>query len=167
MTHVKRGLDVALRWLCIGLFAALVLIVVWQVFSRQVLNAPSTWSEELAKYIFIWLGLFGAALVFGERGHIAVDALVRKMPERLQRWNAVLGQIVIAAFAVLVLVYGGWQVSELAWNQSMPGLPLKVGWLYLALPLSGVLVLFYTVYHLVAVVRGVENATVEGDPEAI
>ena len=73
----------------------------------------------------------------------------------------------IAAFAVLVLVYGGWQVSELAWNQSMPGLPLKVGWLYLALPLSGVLVLFYTVYHLVAVVRGVENATADGEPEAI
>ena len=167
MTHVKRALDVGLRWLCIGLFAALVLIVVWQVFSRQVLNAPSTWSEELAKYVFIWLGLFGAALVFGERGHIAVDALVRKLPERWQRWNAALGQIVIAAFAVLVLVYGGWQVSELAWNQSMPGLPLKVGWLYLALPLSGVLVLFYTVYHLVAVVRGVENATADGEPDAI
>jgi TRAP-type C4-dicarboxylate transport system permease small subunit len=167
MTSVKRGLDVALRWLCIGLFAALVLIVAWQVFSRQVLNTPSTWSEELAKYVFIWLGLFGAALVFGERGHIAVDALVRKLPQRVQRWNAALGQIVIAAFTVLVLVYGGWQVSELAWNQSMPGLPLKVGWLYLALPLSGVLVLFYTVYHLVAVVRGVENATTDGEPDAI
>lgn len=167
MTYVKRGLDVALRWLCVGLFAVLVLVVVWQVFSRQVLSAPSTWSEELAKYVFIWLGLFGAALVFGERGHIAVDALVRKLPDRWQRWNAVLGQTVIAAFAVLVLIYGGWQVSELAWNQSMPGLPLKVGWLYLALPLSGVLVLFYTVYHLAAVVRGVESATADGEPEAI
>ncbi|WP_129788701.1 TRAP transporter small permease [Promicromonospora panici] len=167
MTHVKRGLDLGLRWLCIGLFAVLVLVVVWQVFTRQVLSAPSTWSEELAKYIFIWLGLFGAALVFGERGHIAVDAVARRLPERAQRWNAVLGQVVIGVFAAAVLVYGGWQVSELAWNQSMPGLPLKVGWLYLALPLSGFLVLFYTVYHLVAVVRGVENATTDGEPEAI
>ena len=167
MTYVKQALDVALRWLCVGLFAALVLVVVWQVFTRQVLDAPSTWSEELAKYVFIWLGLFGAALVFGERGHIAVDALVQKLPERWQRWNAVFGQLVIGTFAVLVLVYGGWQVSELAWNQSMPGLPLKVGWLYLALPLSGVLVLFYTVYHLVAVVRGAESAAADGEPDAI
>ena len=167
MTHVKEGLDAALKWLCVALFAALVLVVVWQVFTRQVLSAPSTWSEELAKYLFIWLGLFGAALVFGERGHIAVDALVRKLPERWQRANAVLGQVVILAFAALVLVYGGWQVSALAWNQGMAGLPLNVGWLYLALPLSGVLVLFYTVYHLVAVVRGVEDATADGEPDAI
>jgi TRAP-type C4-dicarboxylate transport system permease small subunit len=167
MTHVKHGLDTALKWFCVGLFAVLVLVVVWQVFTRQVLSAPSTWSEELAKYIFIWLGLFGAALVFGERGHIAIDAVVRKLPQRWQRWNAVLGQVVIGAFAALVLVYGGWQVSELAWNQNLPGLPLNVGWLYLALPLSGVLVLFYTAYHLVAVVRGVENATADGEPDAI
>jgi TRAP-type C4-dicarboxylate transport system permease small subunit len=167
MTHVKQGLDAALKWFCVALFAVLVLVVVWQVFTRQVLSAPSTWSEELAKYIFIWLGLFGAALVFGERGHIAIDAVVQKLPQRWQRWNAVLGQVVIGAFAALVLVYGGWQVSELAWNQNLPGLPLNVGWLYLALPLSGALVLFYTAYHLVAVVRGVENATADGEPDAI
>ena len=167
MTHVKQGLDVALKWLCVGLFAVLVLVVVWQVFTRQVLSAPSTWSEELAKYVFIWLGLFGAALVFGERGHIAIDTLVRKLPERWQRGNAVLGQVVIGAFAALVLVYGGWQVSALAWNQNLPALPLNVGWLYLALPLSGVLVIFYTVYHLVAIVRGAENATADGEPDVI
>ena len=167
MTRVKQVLDVALQWMCIVLLAALVVIVAWQVFARQVLSDPSTWSEELAKYVFIWLGLFGAALVFGERGHIAVDALVRKLPERWQRWDAVFCQVVIGVFAALVLVYGGWQVSALAWNQAMPGLPLMVGWLYLALPVSGVLVLFYTVYHLVAVVRGVENAAVDGEPDAI
>jgi TRAP-type C4-dicarboxylate transport system permease small subunit len=167
MTRVKETLDVTLRWLCIVLLAALVVIVAWQVFARQVLSSPSTWSEELAKYTFVWLGLFGAALVFGERGHIAVDFLVRKLPEQVQRWNAVLCQLVILAFAVLVLGYGGWQVTELAWNQSVPGLPLKAGWIYLALPLSGALTVFYTVYHLVEVIRGAESGTVDAEPEAI
>lgn len=167
MTRAKRLLDVALQWLCIGLLAALVVIVAWQVFTRQVLSAPSTWSEELAKYVFIWLGLFGAALVFGERGHIAVDFLVTKLPAQVQRWNAALCQLVILAFAALVLVYGGWQVTELAWNQSVPGLPLMVGWLYLALPVSGALVIFYSAYHLAAVVRGAETGTVDAGPEAI
>ena len=167
MTRVKTVLDSALRWLCVALLAALVLVVAWQVFTRQVLSAPSVWSEELAKYLFVWLSFLGTALVFGERGHIAIDVLVRRMPEHLQRGVAVLGQVVTLVFAGLVLVYGGWQLSELTWTQAVPSLPLMVGWLYLVLPVSGVLVLFYTVHHLVAVVRGVEDATVDGEPEAV
>ena len=80
MTAVKNALDRILTWACVALFAVLVLDVSWQVFARQVLNSPSGWSEELAKYLFIWLGLFGAALVFGERGHIAVDFAVGGCP---------------------------------------------------------------------------------------
>ncbi|MGH3586291.1 MAG: TRAP transporter small permease [Pseudonocardia sp.] len=167
MTRVKNALDVTLRWLCIVLLAALVLVVAWQVFTRQVLAAPSTWSEELAKYLFVWLSFFGTALVFGERGHIAVDFLVRRAPERFQRVAAVFCQVVTMAFAALVLVYGGWQLAQLTWMQDIPSLPLMVGWLYLVLPISGVLVLFYTVYHLVAVGRGVEDATPEGEPDAV
>ncbi|MEU2202544.1 TRAP transporter small permease [Isoptericola sp. NPDC019482] len=167
MTRVKNGLDVVLRWLCVLLLGALVLVVAWQVFTRQVLSAPSVWSEELAKYLFVWLSFFGTALVFGERGHIAVDFLVRKAPEHLQRAAAVLSQVVTFAFAALVLVYGGWQLAQLTWTQDVPSLPLMVGWLYLVLPVSGVLVLFYTVYHLVAVVRGVENASTDGEPDAV
>ncbi len=167
MTRVKRSLDVALQWVCIVLLALLVLTVAWQVFTRQVLSAPSGWSEELAKYVFIWLGLFGSALVFGERGHIAIDVAVRRLPERAQRWNAVLGQLVIIVFAALVLVYGGWKVSALAWDQNLTGLPVNVGWLYTALPASGVLVVYYAVYHLVAVGRRAESATADGEPEAV
>ena len=70
MTTVKNGIDKVLTWVCVVLFAALVLDVMWQVVTRQILNNPSAWSEELAKYLFIWLGLFGASLVFGERGQI-------------------------------------------------------------------------------------------------
>lgn len=167
MTRVKHGLDVTLQWVCIVLLGLLVVTVAWQVFTRQVLSAPSGWSEELAKYVFIWLGLFGSALVFGERGHIAIDLVARRLPGRAQRWNAVLGQLVIVVFAALVLVYGGWKVSALAWDQNLTGLPVNVGWLYTALPASGVLVVFYAVYHLVAVGRRVEDATTDGEPEAV
>jgi TRAP-type C4-dicarboxylate transport system permease small subunit len=167
MTVVKNALDVALRWVCIALLAVLVLVVVWQVFTRQVLDAPSVWSEELAKYLFVWLSFLGTALVFGERGHIAIDFLVRKMPAGAQRGVAALGQVVTLVFAGLVLVYGGGNLAELTWTQAVPSLPLMVGWLYLVLPVSGVLVLFYSAHHLVAVVRGVEDATVDGEPEAV
>jgi TRAP-type C4-dicarboxylate transport system permease small subunit len=163
MTAVKNVLDRVLAWCCIVLFAALVLDVGWQVFARQVLNSPSGWSEELAKYLFIWLGLLGGALVFGERGHVAADLAVQRMPERVQRVTAVLVQISTLAFAVLALIWGGYQVVRLTWEQTLSGLPVNVGWMYLALPISGVITAFYTIYHAIYISKGDEVAI---DPEA-
>ncbi|WP_193105573.1 TRAP transporter small permease [Brachybacterium sp. FME24] len=151
MITLKAGLDRALEWVCVGLFVALVATVAWQVFARQVLNSPSGWSEELAKYIFVWLGLFGAALVFGERGHIAVDFLVRKLPRAPQKAFGMLTHALVLAFTALVLVYGGISISQLAWEQTIPALPVTAGHMYLAIPVSGILTLFYCVHHLIAI----------------
>ncbi len=90
MHRAKGWLDKTLSAICIGLFALLVVIVTWQVFTRQVLNDPSAWSETLARYVFIWLGLLGSALVFGERGHIAIDLLARRLTRSVQRPLAML-----------------------------------------------------------------------------
>ena len=158
MTAAKKVLDSVLSWCCIVLFAALVLDVGWQVFARQVLDSPSGWSEELAKYLFIWLGLLGGAWVFGERGHVAADLAVQRMPEKIQRVTAVLVQLSTLAFAALVLIWGGYRVVHLTWDQTLTGLPLNVGWMYLALPISGVITAIYTVYHMIAISKGDEVA---------
>ena len=162
-TAVKNAVDKVLTFVCVVLFTTLVLDVVWQVFARQVLDAPSAWSEELAKYLFIWLGLLAAALVFGERGHVAVDLLVQRAPLGVQRVLMVLVQLAVLAFAGLALVWGGWQVVDLAWNQKLTALPVNVGQLYLVLPISGVLIAGYTVHHLVRIVTGAERPV---DPDA-
>jgi TRAP-type C4-dicarboxylate transport system permease small subunit len=168
MTAVKKVLDRILAGACVALFAVLVVDVSWQVFARQVLNSPSGWSEELAKYLFIWLGLFGSALVFGERGHIAVDFAVRRLPETVRIVVTVFVQLAILAFTSLVLVWGGFRVSSLAWDQALPGLPVNVGPLYLALPISGILVAFYTLYHLIRIVTGAERAVdLDAEPELL
>lgn len=168
MNKIKRGLDTTLAWFCVVLFAVLVVDVTWQVFTRVVLNDPSGWSEELAKYLFIWLGLFGSAFVFGERGHIVVDFAVAKLPGAVKHWIGVLMQLVILAFASLVLVYGGYKISALAWDQNLTGLPVNVGWLYTALPISGMLIVFYTVYHLVAILRRAESGiAADAEPDVL
>ena len=156
LTAAKSALDRVLSWVCVVLFAALVLDVMWQVFTRQVLDAPSAWSEELAKYLFIWLGLLGSALVFGERGHVGVELLVQKAPPGLQRVLSLVVQLSILAFALVALVWGGWQVVDIAWDQKVTGLPFAVGQLYLALPICGVLTALYTLYHVVRIARGDE-----------
>jgi TRAP-type C4-dicarboxylate transport system permease small subunit len=167
MIAVKTILDRALTAVCVVLFAALVLDVTWQVFSRQVLGSPSGWSEELAKYLFIWLGLFGAALVFGERGHIAMDVVVRRLPRTAQVVLAVVVQLAILTFTGLALLWGGFLVSQLAWNQNLTGLPITVGPLYLALPISGALIAFYTLFHLVQILAGAERPVEDTELELV
>ncbi|MGV8966714.1 MAG: TRAP transporter small permease [Cellulomonas sp.] len=168
MTAIKNALDRVLTWFCVALFASLVIVVAWQVFARQVLNEPSGWSELLGTYLFIWLGLFGSALVFGERGHIAVDFVVRKLPEKIRIAVTVVVQLSILAFTCLVLVWGGYLVSSLAWDQNRPGLPINVGPLYLALPISGVLIALYTIYHLIRILTGAERAVdLDAEPELL
>jgi TRAP-type C4-dicarboxylate transport system permease small subunit len=167
MIAVKTILDRALTAVCVVLFAALVLDVTWQVFSRQVLGSPSGWSEELAKYLFIWLGLFGAALVFGERGHIAMDVVVRRLPRTAQVVLAVVVQLAVLTFTGLALLWGGFLVSQLAWNQNLTGLPITVGPLYLALPISGALIAFYTLFHLVQILAGAERPVEDTELELV
>lgn len=156
MDSAKKVLDRVLYWITVVLFALLVVIVVWQIFSRQVLHNPSTWTEEGARMTFVWLGLFASAFVFGERGHIAVEFVVRKLPLGGERVVSVLVQLVVLAFAVIVLVWGGWRASQNAWLQNLSALPFTLGQMYLALPIAGVLIAFYSLYYIQAVARNTQ-----------
>lgn len=154
MTTLTRAIEKALAALSVALFAVLVAVVVWQVFARQVLSAPQTWTEEAARYLFVWVGLFSAALVFSERGHIAVDFLARKTRPGGQRVVAIVVQIVIALFALLVLVLGGWLVARGAWNQALSSLPVTLGQMYLVMPVTGVLIALTAANNLLELARG-------------
>lgn len=156
---VKKLLDRALAAACVVLFSVLVLTVTWQVFSRQVLGEPSSWSEELATYVFVWLGMFGAALVFSERGHIAVDLLVRRFPAGARRAAAVVVQLCVITFAVLALIWGGSRMTALTWDQTLTALPVTEGPFQLVMPVTGVLVVYYAAEQLVSLLRRGEPGT--------
>jgi len=165
---IRKGLDRVLTWASVVLFALLVVIVVWQVFSRQVLNSPSAWTEEAARYTFVWVGLFATALVFSERGHIAVDFVVRKLSHGSQKTIAAFVQLAIIFFALVVLVYGGLRAANGAWGQSLSALPFTVGQMYLVMPITGLMIAFYAIYHLVAIVRETEEAIeTDTDPQVV
>lgn len=163
---VRRVLDRVLAVICVVAFTALVVIVAWQVFTREVLDDSATWTEESARYMFVGLALFAAAYVFSERGHIAVEILVERLPERAQLAMAVLIELVVIGFTVLVFMIGGIRIAENAWGQNLSTLPLSVGQAYLALPVAGALIIFYSVYHVLGVLSGAERPTPEFDENA-
>ena len=154
MSAPRRRLVQGLTWISIALFVVLVLVVIWQVFTRQVLRAPSGWTTTVSQYLFIWLVLFSVAMVFGERGHVAVDFFARLMPRPAQRVTSVLVELSVLAFALLGLVWGGIRGMSISFDQAIPGLPVTVGQMYLALPIAGVLIALFALEDLVRAARG-------------
>lgn len=153
MDYVKKGLDKVLGTLCISLFGFLVLLVTWQVITRFVFNDPSVFSEELAKYCFVWLVLFGSAYVFGEAGHMSIEFIKDKFPQKLKMAVEIFIEFVVIVFAYLILIKGGSAVTELAWTQLSASLKIPVGYLYAAMPASGVCIIFYCIYNILLILR--------------
>lgn len=171
MEAVKKGLDKVLAWASVLLFGVLVFVVVWQVLVRLVIvridpGFSAGWTEELARITFVWLGFFATALVFSEKGHIAVDFVVRLLPQFGQKVIALLVQVIIAIFALVLLVWGGWSAAQGAMTQSLSSMPfLSMGQTYLVIPITGVIIAFYSLYHLVAILLNKEDALASADDE--
>ncbi|GLO67489.1 MULTISPECIES: TRAP transporter small permease [Oceanobacillus] len=159
MEAVKKALDKTLAVICIGLFGFLVLLVTWQVFTRFILNNPSVFSEELAKYCFVWLVLFGAAFVFGERGHMAVEFIKNKFPTKVKLMIEILIEVITILFALTVLLIGGYLAVDVAWNQLSASLQIPVGYLYAGIPISGLFIVFYCIYNITNIIKN--NKTIE------
>lgn len=149
MKQLRKILNCSLNVLAGVSFLAMVLLTCWQVFTRYVLQNPSSWSEEMVSYLFAWMSLFGASIVVGERGHMNIPILVERMGKRGRKFFAIFAEIVACVFAGVILVYGGSQITSLAMGQMTSSLGIPVGVFYVVLPLSGVLNIVYTILNIV------------------
>jgi TRAP-type C4-dicarboxylate transport system permease small subunit len=148
---MRKTIDGVLRVSCIFFMSILVIDVLWQVFSRFILKSPSSFTDELAGFLLIWVGLLGAAYVAGRNEHLAIDLLIQKSPPKRKKKLLFIIQVLIAAFAISVLVIGGvWLVySRFLLQVKSAALSIPLGYVYLVLPLSGLLILYYSVDNMI------------------
>jgi TRAP-type C4-dicarboxylate transport system permease small subunit len=145
MLSVAKAVDAALRALLVVLVVMLVFSIAWQVMSRYLLDDPSPWTEELARFLLIWIGMLGASLAFRQRAHLGLELL----PQKLKGTAAVVLKyftlFVIALFAITVLVAGGSNLVALTWElrQYSPVLGMPISWVYSVVPLTGTIIVFY------------------------
>jgi len=165
MIKTLNWLDNLLRRLLIGLMAAIVLVVCWQVFSRFVLASPSSMTEEIARALLLWIGLLGAAWAYRTGQHLGLDLLTRKLSVCWQRRVALLLTALVVLFAVAVLVAGGGALVQLTYqlDQMSAALGIRIAWIYLVLPLSGVLIAIYGCCQLWCLWRGDALACAESE----
>ncbi|OKO99764.1 TRAP transporter small permease [Xenorhabdus eapokensis] len=145
----------SLAFFTICLLAFLVLCVSWQVISRYVLDAPSTETDELARYLFMWVAMIGAAYTTGQHRHLAIDLLMMKLTGVKKSIIGLIIQAAIILFSSIVLLYGGSLLvsSTLENGQITPVLGWKMGYIYLCLPISGILMIFYALVDVISIVQ--------------
>jgi TRAP-type C4-dicarboxylate transport system permease small subunit len=150
-SKVKKILDRSLEVLVTISMGILVVDVVWQVFTRYVLRNPSDWTEELATFLMIWVGLLGASVALNRGAHLGIDYFVLKLSAKKRLCVELFVFFCVAVFSLLVLVIGGINLVRitLQTNQIPPALGAKIGlkmWhVYLALPISGFFLVLYSV----------------------
>ena len=148
---IKKVLDHSLEVLVMVVVAVLVVDVLWQVFTRFILKDPSTWTEELAIFLLIWVSLLGAAVALGRGSHLGIDYFVGKLPAKKRLYTEVFVFLIISLFSLCVMVIGGLELvrSTFELEQLSPALGIKVGYVYLAVPISGFFLVLYAVIGLV------------------
>jgi TRAP-type C4-dicarboxylate transport system permease small subunit len=147
----KKGMTVALSWVLIAAVALLVFDVVWGVFTRYIMGEQAKWTEELARFLLVWVSLLGGAVAFGTKGHLGVDYFVGKFHPEAQKLMAVAAHLIVLFFAGAIFLYGGSRVvaDALAMEQMTPALGWKMGHVYLALPIAGIFMILFTVENLI------------------
>lgn len=139
---INRILEVAL----VFLLAILVLDVLWQVISRYILASPSSFTDELAGFLLIWVGLLGAAYVTGKNEHLAIDLLLQRSSPERKRILSIIINVFIGLFAFAVLITGGtWLVyTRFYLEVKSAALEIPLGYVYTILPLGGIIILYFS-----------------------
>ena len=139
MKAFRNGLDKFMEILCSTILAAMVLIVLYQVFARKVLNNPNTVTEELVRFGLVWVAMLASAYV---------TLLSDNLNEKGKLFLEIVVQVLFILFAAVIMIYGGWQASLVTMGQISPSLSIPMGYVYLSVPVSGAIMLLYSVMNL-------------------
>jgi TRAP-type C4-dicarboxylate transport system permease small subunit len=150
MKTFRHILDRTLERTLVVLMLVMVLNVLWQVFTRFILGAPATFTEELARYVLIWVGMLGAAYVAGKKMHLSIDFVTGKMTGKLKYWTEIFIQACIFLFGLFGMVIGGVYLVYLTLylEQTSAALQLPLGYVYIVIPVSGLLIMYFAATSL-------------------
>lgn len=156
LIKVKMGMNFILASLCTIFLVFMTLLVLWQVFSRYVLGAPSAFTEELVRYCLIWTGFIGAAYAFSARAHMQLT-IVRDQfsEENRKRINAVVDTIILV-FALIFMVIGGTRLAFAAQMEYSALLGISRALVYSMAPIAGVLIIVAQIINLYEDITGHE-----------
>ncbi|HDR88884.1 MAG TPA: TRAP transporter small permease [Bacteroidetes bacterium] len=140
--YVDRSLEIFL----VLIMSLLVVDVVWQVASRYLFSNPSSFTDELAGFLLVWVGMAGAAYVKGKNEHLAIDILHGKLTPATRIKLLLFINLLVTAFCLSIMVAGGsWLVyTRFVMHQISAAMHIPIGYVYLIVPVSGLIMSYYS-----------------------
>ncbi len=152
-TRVCAWLSKASLMLAVAGLIALILCVQYQVVGRYVFNDTPTWAEALALLLVLYITALGVAVGVRDAGHIGMDSIVSLLPEKLRLKLEIVIHLLVGTFGAL-MVHNGWMWTTLKWNDRKPMLPVPSGMDYLPLVIAGVMIVLFSIEHIIALLQG-------------
>lgn len=149
--HLRKKIDKILEIFLVVLMSTLVIDVVWQVASRYILSNPSSFTDELAVFLLIWVGMAGAAYVKGRNEHLAIDILPDKLKPKNKNRLMIFINTLIIIFSLTIMVTGGaWLAyTRFQMGQVSSALQVPLGYVYAIVPASGILMIYYSIDDII------------------
>jgi TRAP-type C4-dicarboxylate transport system permease small subunit len=132
------GIDKTIGWACIAFGMLMTVSTLVGILFRYVMTNPLPWTEELARYTMIWMGLMAISMGVKRESHLGLNIIVNLLPEMLQTLLKMISRILMGLFLYILMVYGG-KMAMNGMHQTMPALQIPMGYVLIAVPLSGLI----------------------------
>lgn len=159
---VRKRLDRIVETVCSLWLLVMVAMTCWQIISRYLLGSPSTYTEEFLRFSLVWVSMIAMAYVAGLRKHVRFSLFSDMASVHWQRYWNIFIELAFLAFAIFILIQGGYRASSITMNQISPSLALSMGYVYSALPLAGGILALYSVLNCIQLLT--EKITPDEEP---
>lgn len=160
LLKAKKLINDIYRLIATVAVSGIFVIMIVQVFFRYVLNNSLSWSEELARFMFVWASMLGAVVVTGNRGHAAIKMLDGFFPKVVNEIKELIFDLAAAAIGVILTVYGIKLVNGV-WNQTSAAMKLCYAYVYMAIPVGGAGIALQSLINAISVIFELNGANDE------
>ena len=148
MKTLRKWINKVVEAFSVVIVAVMVLLVLWQVVARYLLNNPSTFTEALTRYLFVWLVLVSATYAFGSRDHMCISVLNARLKGRAKTAVNIAIEVLTILFAARVMIFGGSVITRMQMVSMDSSLHIPMGLVYSIIPICGVLTVFYCLCNI-------------------
>jgi TRAP-type C4-dicarboxylate transport system permease small subunit len=148
---MQDRLNKILEWMVVVLLSIMLFSVLWGVLTRYIFADQSPWTDELARFMLIWVSIIGATYVSGKNAHIAIDLLPASMSVRTKLRLELITGIIISLFVFAVFLVGGLRYIYISFRlgQTSAALEIPMGYVYLVLPLAGLIIIYFKIRGII------------------
>lgn len=145
VSHISEKV---VQYTLVVMVAIMTITIIIQVFLRYLFLYSLSWSEEVARYLMIWVAFLGASLALKKGFHIGVEFVVSRIPERIRQWVNLVAKFSILFFLVFFTI-GGFRVSWAVRDQDSPALLFSMAYAYLSAPVGGLFMIIQTINSMI------------------